>query len=236
MQALIDWNSKQEINVGESGTLYRFLQFAIWKLNLDKKLIKQGTLKKRKISNNPDIVNWKLNDLLNLDNKTSQWASASVLLGNQEKIENPPFKLKLTYEAVKHWKEQRANKECWIPRYDKTILNQVKAYLELKKTGKTNFKPEQAEDYCFARAIGLIKKQEAEKTWPSLRSHESNRIEEIEKTLENYKQGREIQSQDHRVIQAIAMLAKLEKKQVKIKFPQAVNKSWPQFWDFLKYI
>lgn len=233
LRALIDWNSKQEIDVGESGTLYRFLQFASWKLGLNKKFILRGTLKDRKISNNTEIINWKLQDLLNLDNKTSQWASASVLLGNQEKIENPPFKLQLTYEAVKHWKEQRAKGECWIPRYDKTILTQAKAYIKLIKTGKTGFKPEQAEDYCFSRAFNLIIKEEAEKRWLSLRGHESDRIIEMEKALDNYKTNKEIDSKDHRVIQAIAMLSKVEHKQVKIKYPWAVNKSWPQFWDFI---
>jgi hypothetical protein len=236
LQALIDWNSKQKIYVGESGTLYRFLQFASWKLNLGKKFILKGTLQKRKIFNNPEIVNWKLKDLLNLDNKTSQWASAAVLLRNKEKIINPPFKLKLTYEAVRHWKEKRAKKECWILRYDKTILAQAEAYLNLLKTGKINFIPKQAEDYCFARAFNLITKEEGERKWLSLRSHESDRIEEMEKSLDNYKNNKEIESKDHRVIQAIVMSSKAENKEVKIKFCQAVNKSWPQFWDFLKYI
>ena len=233
LKALEDWNLNQEIDAGESGTLYRFLQFASWKLNLGKKFILRETLQKRKISNNPEIVNWKLQDLLNLDNHTSQWASASVLLGNKEKIKNPPFKLKLTYEAVRHWKEKRAKKECWILRYDKTILAQAEAYLNLVKTAKINFIPKQAEDYCFARAFNLITKEEGEKRWPSLRGHESNRIIEMEKAINDYKNNKEIESKDHRVIQAIVMLSKLENKEVKIKYPQSVNKSWPQFWDFI---
>ena len=40
-KALIAWKSNEPINVGESATLYRFLRFASWKLELDKKFVKE---------------------------------------------------------------------------------------------------------------------------------------------------------------------------------------------------
>lgn len=172
--------------------------------------------------NDPNIVNYSLEELLKLDNGTSQWASAAILLGNKERIEDPPFKLQLTYDAVEHWENKRLNDECWEPKYDETILRQAKAYLGLER-----FIAQQAEDYCFARAFGLISPEEGEKRWPSLKSHESNRIEEMEKAL----QQTGITSKDHRVVQAITML---KGDKVKIKYPNSVNKSWPQFWEFLE--
>ncbi len=104
----IQWKENSSIDVGESGTLYRFLKFASWKLKQDKKFITRGTLKDRNISDNPDIVNWSLIDLLSLDNGTSQWASASILMGNSESMKNPPYKLQVTLDAVEHWKSRRA--------------------------------------------------------------------------------------------------------------------------------
>ena len=101
------WNTTKSVDVGESGTLYRFLQFISWKQDLNKKIIKRGTLKHRKVCNDPEIVNWNLNQLLELDGGTSQWASSAILLGNKEKIKNPPYFIKKTYEALKHWKERR---------------------------------------------------------------------------------------------------------------------------------
>src|SRR3989338_3939160 len=98
----LQWLQDKPIDVGESGTLYRFLKFASWKLNKNKKFIRRGTLRDRKIFDKPEIVNWPLNQLLKLDNGTSQCASASVLMGNQEKIANPPYKLQVTYDAVEH--------------------------------------------------------------------------------------------------------------------------------------
>jgi len=225
-QASLQWMSGEPITVGESGTLYRFLKFASWKLGLNKEFILHGTLKDRKICNNPEIVNWPIKKLLTLDNGTSQWASASVLLGNEEKIQNSPFKLQVSYDAVEHWKFARARGECWKPRYDETILAQAKAYLEFLENGKMNFKPQQAEDYCFARAFNLITAEEGEAWWPSLRGHESDRIIEMEQALNQD----EVTSKDHRVIQAVAML---KGKNVKIKYPESVNKSWPQFWKFI---
>ena len=227
------WNSDKPIDIGESGTLYRLLQFASWKLGLNKKFIIHGTLKNREITNNPAIVNYPLAKLLELDNKTSQWASAAVLLGNTETIPNPPYKLALTYKAVKHWQTQRAKNESWQSRYDETILNQAVTFLKMLNQEKVDFKHEQAEDYCFARAFDFIAPQKGEKLWPSLRGHESDRIEEMEKALSDYISKKEIDSKDHRVVQAIAMKAKFDEKPVKFLHPSSVNKSWPQFWEFL---
>lgn len=226
-RASIQWNSNSPIDVGESGTLYRFLKFASWKLKQRKKFIIKGTLKRRKICDNPEIVNWPLKKLLTLDNKTSQWASASILTGNQKRITNPPYKLQVTYDAVEHWNNTRGKRKSWKIKYDETILEQASAYLRWLKNKKMEFYPKQSEDYCFARAFGIITAKEGEKRWPGLRNHESDRIVEMEQALRQ----KEIVSKDHRVIQSIAML---KKDKVKIKYPDSVNKSWPQFWRFLK--
>lgn len=226
-KACLQWKQNQSINVGESGTLYRFLKFASWKLNGNKKFIIYGTLKDRKICNEPKIIDWSLDQLLTLDNETSQWASASVLMGNQERIANPPYKLQVSYDAVEHWNNARKEGKIWEPKYDETILTQASAYVKWVKEGKMDFTPKQAEDYCFARAFGLMTTEEGEKSWPSLRGHESDRINEMEQEL---KQA-EIISKDHRVIQAISML---KGNKIKIKYPNSINKSWPNFWKFLE--
>jgi len=226
--ASIQWNSGASIDVGESGTLYRFLKFASWKLENNKKFLLQGTLNTRTICDNSKIINLPLEQLLTLDNSTSQWASASVIMGNLEPVDNPPYKLQVTYDAVKHWKEVRKKGNVWIPKYDKTILAQSFAYLQWLKTGKMNFIPKHSEDYCFARAFNIMTEEEGKNLWPSLRGHESDRIVEMEKILKQ----KEVNSKDHRVIQAIVML---RGNNVKIKYPNSVNKSWPQFWKFLKY-
>ncbi|MFH1455129.1 MAG: hypothetical protein ABIF22_02310 [bacterium] len=178
------WRTNKSLSVGESGTLLRIFRFASWKLNLNKKFIINGSLKNRKINNNSNIVNLPQKELLKLDNNTSQWATASVLLGDRKRLKNPPYKLKLTYEAVSHWKKQRQNNEPWVPRFDQTILNQAETYLQLLKGKKVKFYPEQAEDFCFAYTFDFITAEEGEKRWPSLRSHESDRIFEMKKVVE----------------------------------------------------
>jgi hypothetical protein len=241
------WTEGRNVNVGESGTLYRFLQFASWKMKLEKTFVLQGTLKEREMCDNPCIVDWPMKKLLELDNGTSQWASASVLMGSKEGIEDldrPPFKLKLTYEAVRHWTQKRKFGERWEPRYDETIVGQALAFLEILLDNRIPiFTPQQAEDYCFARAFGFMTKEDGEKRWPSLHGHESDRINEIEKELKSFRHKEIIESKDHRVVQAIAMLQKtvmreLEQKSkgipVNVRYPNAVNKSWPKFWDFLE--
>jgi|SRR3989344_3415072 len=225
--ASTQWGEQRTIDVGESATLYRYLRFASWKLGRDKVFVLQGTLKTRKICDDSSIINLPLEELLKLDNGTSQWASAAVLMGNREIIPEPPYKLQVTYDAIEHWKSMREKGEIWKPRFDETILAQASAYLQWLEEGKMDFTPQQAEDYCFSRAFNLMTAEEGERRWSSLKGHESDRITEMEREL----QERIVITRDHRVIQAIAML-----RQSKANFvhPDCVKKSWPQFWRFLE--
>ncbi len=83
------WRDGGDIEVGESGTLYRFLQFAAWLRGEDRVFVKTGTLKDREMTDDSSIVNLPLAELLLLDGGTSQWASAAVLLGNNETPPDP---------------------------------------------------------------------------------------------------------------------------------------------------
>jgi len=227
------WNTGMPINVGESATLYRLLQFASWKLGLNKKFIKEDTLKGRMITNDPSIVNLNTKELLKLDNGTTQWATASVIAGNKERISNPPNKLQQTYDAVDHWNKQRALGLVWEPHYDETIQKQAKVFLDLLSGKKIIFTPVCSDDYCFARVFDYITKENGEKNWPSLRGHETDRIEEMEKAIREAERSEVITSLDHRVIQALAMWCKVYNKKLSFLHKDKVNKSWPKFWDFI---
>jgi len=185
--------------------------------------------------NNPEIVTWSIAKLLELDNNTPQWASASILTGSTEEIPDDFF-LNLSKEAITHYNGARKEGGCCEVRYDDTILLQAKAFLNLLTKGNTDFKPRQQDDYCFSRVFNLISKEDGENRWPELKGHESNRLEEIEIMIKKLENNQEIDSRDHRVVQAIAMLALLKQKQVKFSFPECISKSWPQFWKFLDYM
>jgi len=129
LQKVLNSWKERKINVGESGTLFRFLQFISWKLKLGKIFVKEGTLKTRSICDDSAIVDLKQNELLKLDNGTSQWASAAVLCGDAERLKNPPYKLQLTYDAVTYWEEKKLEGVQWESRKDKTIKQQANAFL-----------------------------------------------------------------------------------------------------------
>jgi len=227
------WGIDVPVDVRESATLYRLLQFASWKFNLNKIFIKEGTLKDREITNDPNIINLGLEELLKLDNQTTQWATASVIMGNEQRIHNPPNKLQQTFDAVDHWNKQRKVGLAWEPQYDETIQKQVKTFLDLKNGLNPKYIPVCSDDYCFARVFGYITKEEGKKNWPSLEGHETNRIEEMEKVITEAKMGDFVNSKDHRVVQAIAMWGVINNKKLNYRYAEAVNKSWPKFWDFL---
>jgi hypothetical protein len=149
------WRSGQSVNVGESATLYRLLQFACWKLNLRKVFIVEGSLRDRKITNNESIVNLSQTELLKLDNGTTQWATASVICGDKERMSNPPVKLQETYDAVRHWQAQRQKGLCWESKYDATIERQARVFLDLKGDKKVRYIPLCSDDYCFARVFSF---------------------------------------------------------------------------------
>jgi hypothetical protein len=227
------WYDGLPIMVGESGTLYRFLRFATWHMGMEAEFIKEGTLKTRPICNDPSIITLSQRELLKLDNGTSQWASAAVLMGDSERLSDAPYKLELTYKAVEHWRVTNDGKG-WSPRRDATIERQASAFSRIFSSGKENFEPLQSEDYCLARALFNFSPKEGEKRWPSLRAHESDRIAEMEKALEEARTGKVIESRDHRVVQAVAMWCAVNRRSPTFRHPGAVNKSWPNFWEFMK--
>jgi len=229
-----EWRIKNEHNVGEGGALFRYLQFASWKYHLGKKFVKEGTLKDRKMCDNPEIVNWSIKKLLELDNNTPQWASVAILLGNKEEIPDNYF-LNLSKEALEEYNFARKEGRLCKLRYDETLLLQARAFIGALESGKVEYTPKQQDEYCFARVFGLIDREEGERRWPELRGHESNRLEEMEKMIGKYERGEEIDSRDHRVAQALKMRAFYDKKEIKFLFPRCVSKSWPQFWKFMKW-
>jgi len=228
-----EWTTSNTHNMGEAGALFRLLQFTSWKFNLTKLFFKEKTLSDRDICNNPKIVTWPLTKLVTLDNNTPQWASASILTGNKEKVPDDYF-LNLSKEALDHYNQVKSINSICEVRLDETILLQAQAFINLLK-GKSNFQPKHQDDYCFARAFNLISKKAGEKRWPDLKGHESNRLEEMEKQLSNFSNGAVIDSSDHRVVQSIALLGLLKKQKLSFSFPDCVSKSWPQFGEFLNF-
>jgi len=232
-RASIEWKQgKKQIHVGESATLYRFLQFVAWKLELDKELIPEGTLIERvqKFCNDPGMVYWSQERLQTIEDDTTQRASASVLCGDPERLPNPRPKLALSYEAYGHWHVQRSLKQPWVHRYDETILAQSIAFLYLLNGERPLFEPKQAEDYCFARAFDYMTKEEGEEKFPNLKGHESVRTKEMERALKQTL----IDSKDHRVVQARVMERTVKGKTYVVSDLSVVNKSWPEFWEFLE--
>ena len=220
------WPAGAPLDVGESGTLYRFLRFASWARGEDRAFVIRGTLPRRPMCDDPSIVHWPLARLLTLDGGTSQWASAALLLGNRDPlpVQAPP-KLRLTSEAI----ASRADGAPWAPHEDPTIQRQLEALPRLLG-GRGSFEPEHSEDYALARAFGFITPEEGERRWPQLRGHESDRIAAMEEGLASLPV---INSRDHRVVQALAARCVRDCVGPEVAHPNAVAKSWPQFWEAL---
>lgn len=235
-KAAQNWDHARTISVGESGSLFRFLQYAIWQEDLDKELIKSGTLIGRPMSGREQVLGKSQAELLLLDKETSQWATAAVLNGDTERLTDPPYKLAVTYQAVEYWTDTQSKGESWQLRKDATITAQAVAFQSLLKGLRPDFEPMQAEDFPFARVFGYMTTDEAKKRWRSLAGHESNRFEEVDAMLALAEQGEPVPTRDHRIAQAITFWGKIMEREVDIVYPNCVSKSWPreQFNAFLE--
>jgi len=222
LESLLNLGSRQT----ESGTLFRFMQFASWRfMREDLRMSKVGTLVDRPICDDPDIVRLSQTQLLQLDNGTSQWASAAVICGDAQRLSNAPSHLAITYEVVDSDSRD-------YQRVDSTILSQMHGALLFASTGQIAFSPRQPEDYCFARVFDLLDASDGQRRWPSLSGHESNRVVEVDVALDQVKLGHPVESRDHRVVQAVAM----RYPDAVFVHPTCVRKSWPKFWAFLEVL
>jgi hypothetical protein len=242
-----DWNKDGPLDVGESGTIYRFARYALWNQGSDREITTHGTLTERaanRMCNDSEIVNMEPEELLKLDNNTTQWATMAYLCGNREKVKDPKllnsarlYKLRDTYEAVDHWSKKRASNNVWEERIDPTIENQAMAYLQMLNGEKPDWQDQQAEDFFFAAILGFKSPHELanDPSYASLGGHETNRLEEIGNILWELTYDKPLTTRDHRGMQAGVMWQVLNGKKVSVVDPRVVDKSWPSFWDFIDF-
>jgi hypothetical protein len=227
----------EPIDVGESATNLRIFQSVAWAQGLDKDFIKRGTLIRRPIASKEEVMRAQTQqELLHLSDHSSQWATARALLGDPERLPNPPFKLRLTYDAIDRWQAAYDQGALWVPEKDQTLRRQAMTFVDILAGQRSDFVPEQAEDFCFAVAFGYMTIEEGLRLWPALPHHESNRPAEMATAMEQLYRGEPITSRDHRVVQAMAYLAVARGLPAEFRCPEAVAKSWPGFWDCLHEI
>lgn len=229
-----NWFTDEQAETGESATNYRVWSVTALKQRIDKEFILSGTLRNRPLSNPKDVIKLPQYESLLLDNRTSQWATALALNGDRARLANAPYKLKVTYDIIDEREAKGATMDS-IAQRDATIAKQAGAFIALMNHEQPDFEVEQAEDFCFANVFGYITDAAAEQRFKSLKGHESDRFTEMEKVRSAVAMDREIDSLDHRAVQAGVMAARYIGKKAKVKFPDAVNKSWPEFWKFIEW-
>jgi len=247
-------------------TFNKWLNNEDYEIIVRKTLIKRS---KTKMCTNPEIVNWPLEKLLTLDGNpkvkstpeapypgTSQWGTAFLLSGNEEQlrsprmIANPPFYLEITYDALEHWTTRRDAGQTWDPILDITLRAQAEGFVELytakQQSTEKRWKPTEKQKrdcdlYCFYRGFDYMTTEQGMRKWPHIVGHETDRFEEMDDQLPKYRKGELIDSEDHRVVQTLAMKMMIDKlgisvDEVRSYFakPDAVDKTWPLFWDFLE--
>ncbi len=234
----LEWPNNEPLHVGESATLLRNLRYLSYLQGKSREFVSSGSLIHRNVSDDPHVLQESLDDLMHRDGETSQWAAAALLLEYPRRVhEHIPEeeKVYVSKAAYEHWMIQHSRGALWAPRKDATIARQAHAFHNGMTLGGVFFEPGHSEDYCFARAFNLISRDQGIERWPRLANHETNRFVEMERALRLLDQGI-ISSSDHRVIQAMVMLATVRKLEYNVVHPESVTKTWPGFWQFMQAV
>ena len=206
-------------------------------------LIKQGWDKnKREL-----LMGKELRNRVLYDENSSQKVSAIILTMNDNVMEDRILKRdsidKLIPQiqnaiVVKNiYKDMRVVQSTTIYKEDETISRHFNYYIA-KLCGKdVKLEIKSAEDIPLAYMMNEIELSEAEKRFPSLRNHETDRIRELEYQKRRLYIKPSIYSTDHRVVMACAMANNLQEGDFKkIGYDYSVNKSFPKFWEMLEEI
>ncbi|MBS3142951.1 hypothetical protein J4464_06200 [Candidatus Woesearchaeota archaeon] len=234
------WPNNEPLHVGESATLLRNLRYLTYLEERPREFVLSGSLRTRKVSDNPAMIHESLDDLMLRDGGTQQWAAAALLLEYPKRIhEHIPDEIKVyaSKEAFEHWILQIARGALWTPKKDATIAAQARAFYVARHGDAVRFTPTHSEDYCFARAFDLITAEEGQSRWGNkLANHETDRIPEMERSLLLLENEGIVDTTDHRIIQAMCMRAVWQRQTYEVVHPKNVGKTWPQFWDFLEAV
>jgi hypothetical protein len=240
------WEGNGPLDVGESGTILRFVRYYLWKNNIKREIKVTETLEERsknRISNDPNIVNMGPEELGELDDKTSQWQTVAYVFGDRRRVNRPKYKLRLTYQSVEHWEERRRKGQCWDAITDETITRQVLGFIEYMKTGKISSKPQQPEDFFFYEMFGIKIDPSIAYEYESLQGHETKRLDTLREISEAVSSGDKIKTKDHRGVTAAAMYMKTRDKSLSVadirkrfEHPDCVTKAFPRFWECMEAV
>lgn len=234
---------------GDSRTLLIMTRMLLYESGQEDREIELTPMQlSRNVEDDPAIKDMKLEDMLKLSGGTTQWASSGILLQDRDPDEirallktvdeQKKFMLNMSVQVKLQWLANRAQETSFTPEQllpEVTIQRQARhAYAARRSTEPLAFTARHSEDALYAVCNGDMTIEEAEVTYPSLRRHETDRIEELH-TFFKYGRGR-VDTIDHRIAQA-ALLTGRATSHTK-KSAKAVNKTWPeqQFFPFVKIL
>lgn len=245
--ACCHWHDAHSVCVGESGTALRFLWWHANDTGVHKGLERAGTLVGRHVTLRPEMLRWPIEWLLDpvhVPEQTSQLASAAILHhpDRYPQIKGVRHHLDTTYQVLEDW-NGGCREAAQVPNIgiDPTIKHQAETFLAMLRGEPSTFEPKQVEDFPFSFLLrGTPTIAEAAVRWPNLANHESNRLRAVTEACEEWHASRTISSYDHRIIQAMSMCAMIRgyaprRLRECVQHPEAVAKSWPQFWKFLNF-
>lgn len=233
----LDWTfNKNIVYVGYSNYIYYVLIYIIYKKNLNIELFTDDNIKKINDNEIKKILDFSQNNLIDLGEKDIYYiyfASALILLGDEERLDSPPLFIKKTYKIVDEWNKSYNMDENWDLKYDPIIEHQFNYLKKYNSNNHISFIPKYSEDFFYYSILrdNLKIKKNSYNCFNKIKQN-LLLLKEIKDTLYQYKTDKTILSKNDRIIQAIVIKSILEKKNIKVKYPNCVQKSWNNFWNY----
>lgn len=173
-----------------------------------------------------------------IDENSSQLKSAKMLTGKKEQvladypnIHDMPYHVYMAYEA-----ETFRYDKTTIYREDRTLTKQFAYFINKLQDKDTKLEVNSAEDVPLAYMFGEIELSEIKSTYPQMVNHESNRIDELNAVTRTPGASQIMYTDDHRIVMACEMFGIVNDSQYKFMHPECVNKSFPNFFKYIKEI
>lgn len=161
------------------------------------------------------------------DNNSSKVNSAKAVLFHSDVKMLNNYYVGLSDDVRKAWNNKTKLRKM-MNRPDDTILRMMNYYFDGTKYSVNN-----SEIAVFDAIINQQNLMRHIKEYPSWKNHETDRTKTIHKTLKEYYNDQVITTVDPREIICIVIKGKLEKKDVRIKYPHLPSKIFPKFWELI---
>lgn len=234
LTALSGWRKGNDVLVRNDMQLFQMLKFVAWRLGIEKKFVREGTLRNIVSLEDPSFADLGIMDLLEVDH-SGVFASAATICGDRISRSDmpllmPPY-LERTAHAVYLWHQAEKYRQPWGIPIDLSAVRQLKAMVSLIRGEGVVFEPECPRDFFFGKIFGRVTLDDALERWPDFALSFKERIKLFDAQVAKYSNQKIIESPYGPEMRAMVMHSKTRRSRCLVDNRCVATHDWPDFWE-----